>query len=438
MKKISSILVTGILFFLMTVSFSGCSDDEVIEQKKENPVQNEDPVNPVNQQPTPISRSKYFGKMVTTTGNLTMPVLTYLDSVSKTNENFMVSPLSLAEALGMLANGVQGSALNELKKVLGAEGLSIEDVDSAFQSINSHLECLGGVNIKCANSMWFDTNLRVNSPFIETNKKFFDAEVRVQDLSTEQTMNDINKWCSEKTNGNIDNLLTEPLEGQIAVLFNALYFNGKWDCPFKTDSTKTEQFHSADGTISDVQMMSQNNIALAKVTDKYDILVKEYQAYLKMDIILPHEGESLSECLKDVVFDNKWANWALDPSWHSYDVSLKMPKFNLEYNKSLKQCLEAFGVNGIFSPVPEEETFLPMTPDGVLVSDVSQATTIKVDEEGTEAAAVTKVETCTASGVGGETPQYSHLDFFMNRPFAYIIRDASSGTVLFAGRVVKL
>ena len=344
------------------------------------------------------------------------------------NKNFIVSPLSLSEALGMLATGANGETLDEITSVLGVPHLTPEQIDSAFYNLNTHL--LGAdqqVRLSIANSQWFDEEFPVKESYKTANSTFFDAETFVQDLQTTQTMHDINSWCDSKTNGRIEKILSEQLNGSVKVmLINALYFNAKWISPFNEQLTKKALFTAADGTQTEVDMMHQQTYFGAVKREKYDMMEMLYgNGLYAMDLILPHEGETLSDCLAG--FDKQTFDSDLQ-AMKTYNVTVAMPRMELNYNTSLVPMLNAMGMTEAFG----DADFSNVSDKPLYVSDIKQFAYITIDEKGTEAAAVT-AEDVETSNIG----EYEDLDFLMNRPFTFIIREKNSGVILFMGIVAS-
>jgi len=379
----------------------------------------------------PLTRAQE--ECMTNITSMSYPLFAEINKQSRVDENFMISPLSASEVLGMLANGAQGETLDEIRQVLNTRAYSLDDMGEVFQTINDYFPSLDPrkVTLAFANSQWMDEGFEVKKEYRLTNSAYFKAQTFVQNLQTEGTMNDINNWCKEKTNGCIDRLLERPLsEDTKMVLINALYFNGKWATPFKKANTKQDIFTDVQGGKDQVQMMALTHDLQAMKGEKYDIAELPYgNNKFVMDVILPHEGETLADCLEGMTEERMKSDLA---AMREYEVSVKMPRMELKYKTSLVPSLRAIGVTKMFTPSVAD--FSGMGDEDLYVSEVKQVTYIKVDEEGTEAAAVT----------GGMVDSYlapapnELLTFHMNRPFAYMIREKKTGVILFMGRVVKL
>ncbi|MBQ3770843.1 MAG: serpin family protein [Bacteroidaceae bacterium] len=375
------------------------------------------------------------GVVYNSTSEMAFTLFDKVNSLAEPNENFTISPLSLSETLAMVASGAEGETRNELNKFLGFEKMSQDDVNGAFKALNSWLPiCDRRTTLNIANSMWFDEGFPVLDSYKKTNSNYFDAETKVVDLQTEKTMNDINSWCSKNTRGCIPKILDEPFDGDcVMALINALYFKGQWAIKFDKSKTSKKTFTSANGAESLVDMMYMNGKAfLYAAADNYSIAEFPYgNGEFCMDVILPDEGVALDDCLKKLTYSefNK-----LLTRRSSEELVLSMPRMELKYDIELNKVLEDLGVKRIFASEEAELNGISSHSD-LYVSLVKQFSYIKVDEEGTEAAAVTEaVIKVDSAGPDVSTP----IEFNMNRPFAYIIRDTQTGTILFMGKVMTL
>ena len=375
------------------------------------------------------------GVVYNSTSEMAFTLFDEVNSIAEPNKNFTISPLSLSETLAMLASGAEGETRNELNKFLGFEKMSQDDVNGAFKALNSWLPiCDRRTTLNIANSMWFDEGFPVLDSYKKTNSNYFDAETKVVDLQTEKTMNDINSWCSKNTRGCIPKILDEPLDYDcVMALINALYFKGQWAIKFDKSKTSKKTFTSANGAESQVDMMFMNGKAfLYAAADNYSMAEFPYgNGEFCMDVILPDEGVALDDCLKKLTYSefNK-----LLTRRSSEKLVLSMPRMELKYDIELNKVLEDLGVKRIFASEEAELNGISSHSD-LYVSLVKQFSYIKVDEEGTEAAAVTEaVIKVTSAGPDVN----SSIEFNMNKPFAYIIRDTQTGTILFMGKVTTL
>ena len=351
-----------------------------------------------------------------------------VNAITLANENFTISPLSLSEMLAMASNGANSETRKQINSIIGVnDNISKESLNEAFNSLNEYLAKVDSkTTFTTANSVWIDEGFKVKPEFL-SDKKFI-GETFNQKLSTTKTRDDINNWCDVKTHSCIKKVLSEPLPETCRMLLaNALYFKGMWKNKFDKADTKEKEFTNSDGSKSKVQMMSQVSEFLAYEGIDMDFAEFPYgNDNYCMDVFLPHEDKKLDECMKN--FNQKTFEEYLNKAGKG-EVLVEMPRMKLEYMNSLVKPLKAMGMTDAFS---EKADFSGLSDEKVSISDVIQATFVNVDEEGTEAAAVT-VATLDNSIMPMRTSS-----FIMNRPFVYIIREKTTGTILFMGKVRKL
>ena len=366
--------------------------------------------------------------------DMAFPLFNKVCAQHKPTENVIVSPLSLTEVLVMLSNGAKGETLNQINALLGAKDIPLEEQNAAISALNQYIISADSkTSVAIANSQWIDDELKVKDEYVQTNAKWLNAETRNQDLATVKTMNDINSWCEKNTQGCIKEILDEPLPDDCRLgLVNALYFKGMWSKKFDKGNTTDEDFTNSDGSKSRVKMMRQRETFPAYEGIDMDMVEFAYgNDKFCMDVILPHEGKNLDECLKG--FSSKTFSDYIKDSY-GRDVIVSMPRMEIKFNTPLDAPLMEMGMTNAFRGGLAD--FSGITDyDKLFIDKFIQATYIKVDEEGTEAAAVTAAFLNKYTSAGQEpTP----LIFNMNRPFVFIIREKDSNTILFMGKVRTL
>lgn len=366
--------------------------------------------------------------------DMAFPLFNKVCAQTETTKNVIVSPLSLTEVLVMLNNGAKGETLNQINALLGTKDIPLEEQNSAISELNNYLIAADSkTSVAIANSQWIDDNLKIKDEYVSINAKWLNAETRNQDLATEKTMNDINSWCDKNTQGCIKKLLEDPLSEDCRLaLINALYFKGMWSKKFDKGNTTDEDFTNSNGSKQKVKMMHQTEVFSAYEGEDMDMVEFAYgDKRFCMDVILPHEGKNLDECLKG--FSSKTFSEYVNNSY-GRDVAVSMPRMELKFMASLIKPLIALGMTDAF--IGGVADFSGITDyDKLFVDKLLQATYIKVDEEGTEAAAVTAAFVNAYTSIG---PDPVPLIFNMNRPFAFVIREKDSNTILFMGKVRNL
>lgn len=347
----------------------------------------------------------------------------------KTNTNVFVSPLSASLALSMTANGAAGNTLTEMTNVLGFSS-SLNDMNSYHQKLTSALLDLDNtIQLEIANSIWVKKGFRVYDSFVSANKEWYDADVRELDFSSSAATDVINKWCADKTNQRIKKVLDNIPGDARLFLINALYFKGEWTSKFKSSATAQEDFTNADGSGQKVAMMNQTATFNYSHNDDFSIAEFPYgnQAF-SMVVLLPEAGKTLDECLAQLTYKH-WKTWSEQMGARTLEV--KFPKFELIYSKDLVDDMQAMGMKDAFHSGNAD--FTKMSAADLFIGILKQYTYLKIDEEGTEAAAVT-VTGMIETSVGPSTT----IPFYMNRPFIIMIKEKSTGSILFMGKITTL
>lgn len=345
------------------------------------------------------------------------------------DKNMMLSPLSASTALTMLLNGCNTQTYQQIRDMLGFNGLTLEEINGAYNSlVGQLLKVDPEVKLALANSVWYRQNFDFKQPYLNTLDSAFDAEVAGLDFNSPSALETINKWASDNTNGKITQVLTYIDPYAVMFLMNALYFKGIWTYQFNPDETYLGTFHLKDATYVDVDMM-RNIFDQVKIVYEDGATVVELpygQQNFSMVIILP-EGD-LDDYLPG--FNNtKWSSYcsSLDDITSPGNAEIILPKFKFDYVKNLNEQLKALGMIDAFDS--DLADLSGISDKDLYVSFVQQNTFVSVGEEGTEAAAVTTVGIYT-TGIGTEIPT-----IIMNKPFIFAIRERMTNTLLFIGKV---
>ncbi len=349
-------------------------------------------------------------------------------SQEERDEPLFVSPLSASFALSMLANGADGETLQELTDALGFSGYSMEEVNAYYKKLMEELPKQDKESrLALANSLWLDTQFDALAAYKSVLTDNYDAEVRQVDMAT--AVDDINNWCSQKTNGLIPKILKENEAGLSMLLLNALYFKGEWDEPFDEKDTREDVFTNADGTESRTAFMNKEDWLRYVQNDLFGMVSLPYgNGAFSLQVLLPHEDVALADCIEALNGD-AWTDLLGEMSFT--EVNLKLPKLKTDrILDDLRPALEAMGVKKAFT---EGADFSKLSGQSLFISLVRQAVSFNMDEKGTEAVAVT--------GIGGDVmapPPSQVIDFHVQRPFLLVLTEKSTGCVLFIGKVVKM
>lgn len=353
---------------------------------------------------------------------------------SKMNEletekpNWMVSPLSASIALSMTANGTEGNSRNQIQEVLGFEDFQMEEVNAYNNRLADELMSLDNTTkFNLANSVWLHHEFNVYDSFIETNEEMYDAQVTSLDLTTPLALEAINNWSAEQTNNLIPEILDELPANLRFCFLNSLYFKGIWKERFKESATTDEIFTCADGKKSRVKMMKQKEVFLYCSNETFMLTKFPFgNEAFSMTVLLPNEGHTLEESLREFTAEY----WTESMKMKGEELDVQFPRFELKYEVDLIDVMKGLGITEIFDE--ENADFLKMTPNNVFVNLFKQAAYIKADEEGAEAAATTIVGGMDSDSV------FKTIDFHMNRPFAFLIEEESTGVILFMGKIEEL
>jgi serpin B len=261
----------------------------------------------------------------------------------------------------------------------------------------------------------------VKQKFINTNKEFFDALVERTEFNDE-TVKRINDWCKENTNGKIPSIIDSFNESDRMIILNALYFNGKWNKPFREEKTTQQRFTTEKGKDIKVPMMMMRANKPYYKDDVLSMTLKQYESGYSMLFILPNEGIGCDEAAEHLAKDFDTYLTAMEPC----DLTLSLPKFRTNFSGSLKPVLTKLGIKRAFGGKAQ---FGGISDEALYISDIVQKTYINVDEKGTEAAAVTMGR---AGAFSMRQPRMEIMTF--DRPFIYAIINYNND-VLFIGKV---
>lgn len=374
--------------------------------------------------PRPLTSAEAW--MVEGTNSFTLSLFQKA-SGAEPQKNVFLSPLSASMALGMTVNGAQGSTLTAMRQALHHAGTQAE-VNSTYQSLMSLLVGLDPTtDMRIANSIWYRNTLPISSSFVSVNQAYFDAEVSALDFTkAEQSKQTINAWVNAKTEGRIPSIVDDISSDHMMFLINAIYFKGSWRNAFDPAQTTPASFTSGTGAVQTVPMMHMegNQFRGWIGPDGTKMVELPYgNGAFTMAVYLPPDTSTIEKFITRLtVAELKQRGWEMP------DLKLWMPRVKLEYKRKLNDDLTAMGMGIAFT---EAADFSGMTGNGAVPLAISQAvqkTFLSIDEEGTEAAAVTSVEMVITSAPG---PMAMRCD----RPYLVVIREHLSGTIVFIGKI---
>jgi len=346
-------------------------------------------------------------------------------------DNFVFSPYSIFSALSMTLLGTRGRTKGELKTGLGITERRFQ-VHRAMNIHNASMSTRSDNNtLSVANALYVRPGFNYKPSFATLLRDFYNSAV--QEFLPVNPEVPINQWVEERTGGEIEDFIEEGkiTDQTVMLLINAIYFRGFWQSPFEATNTQTLPFHVSASQSVDAEMMSKTADYKVKTSSVLGARVLELPysgGHYALQIVLPDEGTMLEDVASRLTTENINEMLNLDEI-REKEHDVKIPKFGIDSSKSMKDSLRQLGINSLF----ERANFRGMLTDRrarVNVEDVVHRALIKVDEEGTTAAAATGVFVSRYALVQHTRP----IPFHADRPFIFVIRDKTAGVNLFMGR----
>jgi serpin B len=358
-----------------------------------------------------------------------------MDEDLKNNNNVLVSPINIFMALTMVLNGAGGETLDELKSFLCGD-MSTEDFNKNMSLFGNNVDESANLVFNTANSVWLKKNSgwKLKEDFVNINKKYFNVECFEEEFNQE-TVDMLNGWVKEKTNGMIPQIIDkfDPLE--VLYLVSTLVFEGEWDSQYFVNSdAKTDEFTNSKNEKEKCILLTRERNTKYIEGDKYTGFAEPYKGG-KYDFValLPNKDSSVSEVLGSL------ANSDFSDIYKSagYEQVLsKMPEFKYDYSLSVKNTLKQFGVDDMFDMSRSNLSNMATSDSGVnlYAKDVCHKTHIELDRNGTKAAAVTYINIAAGAASDLPTPP-PPKKVICDRPFVYVIVQRSTGIPVFVGAV---
>lgn len=344
--------------------------------------------------------------------------------------NVIVSPVSAGLAASMLANGAEGETLDGILRALAAADGS-EPLNGANAAL---LEALRSddLELAVANAMWAREGVPFLPGFLNDVRSLYAAEVAAMDFGAPGTVDAMNAWASRSTRGRIPTMVAAPLPDDLVLfLANAVYFKGRWEDEFRPGATRERPFETPGGTVQHPLMHRMGEYGHLR-EDGFSAVRLPYRGRrFAMYVLLPDSGVPLA-AVRARLTAEEWAGWM--SGFESRDVQLALPRFLLRTEADLIPPLATMGMRDSFDERRARFTRMVdasyLARGNVYVSRARQQVFIEVNEEGTEAAAV------TSFGATVESAPEPPVPFIVDRPFLFAIRDDASAALLFVGQVV--
>lgn len=350
-------------------------------------------------------------------------------SAAGAGENVVMSPLSASMCLSLAANGASDQTMAEILTAMHYEGKNA-DALANLNSVNSTLmDALPMTDptstVKLANSVWLAGGYPVLPAYAEAVGSSYQATVQNIDFGTMAGIEKINEWVNRSTDGVIKKMFTSPQPLVDMALINATYFKGKWQKPFKKGDTSKQTFTSANGSTTKVDMMKQSGQYAVSLASDFTMLVKQFGNYAySMYFILPKEGKTADEVAASLSGASIQA--AID-NMKLLKADIYVPRTEVSNYFDLTESMKSLGINNLF-----KSNSLPLiSTQPFQAIGMSQMTCFSMDEDGATAASVTGI-------LGdGAPPVIDYIEFRLDRPFLFFIREASTGAILFLGKINK-
>ncbi len=440
MKKYLLVL----LVVMLSCGLQSCSSSEDVddlETKKVNMLPKAQPIQLTEAQRVFASDNNSF----------TLNFLKTVNETDKSGKSFIYSPLSITYVLGMVNDAATGTTEKELEQTLGFHQGGIKAVNNYCKKLIDGLPKVDSkVTLNIANALFVNQNeATLKTQYQHDMQQYYNAMAENLDFNSPSALGTINEWANDHTNGMIPNILDKIDPNVLTYLLNAIYFKADWASKFDQVNTKTETFTTESGSAK-LPLMHQKVLIEYMNNGQYSAVKIPYgNGMWNMMVLLPENGNNIDFII------NRLAAYGLngvegtlcettDESakmrechFTPYEVDLKLPRFEtksdtdeLDIDGGLVGLMQKMGVHLAFDQYFAEIPNMCEKP--AYISMMRQKAAIKVNEEGSEAAAVTiagTFELCTADPV-----EYPQASFHANRPFVYVISEASSGVILFVGK----
>ncbi|KAL7117127.1 hypothetical protein ACP275_03G052200 [Erythranthe tilingii] len=361
------------------------------------------------------------------------------------DKNLVISPLSINVVLGMVAAGSNGPTRDQILGFLKSK--SIEEINSFSSKLVTHVfadgEPLGGPRLSTANGVWIDQSLRLKPAFKETVENSYKAASNHVDFQTraDEVREEVNAWAEKETNGLIKDLLQPgSVDAFTRLIFaNAVYFKGDWIEEFKASSTRDHTFFLLNGSSVKAPFMKSWEDQYISEFDGFKVLRlpykqgKDYTRTFSMYFFLPDAKDGLADLLEKAGSESGFIENHIPDELVEVD-KFRIPKFKIGFSFGAGEVLKELGV-----VLPFREGNLTEMVDSDIdgkelrVSGIIHKAFIEVNERGTEAAAATAIDDV---GCCGPSECEKIYDFVADHPFMFVIREDTSGVVLFVGQLL--
>jgi serpin B len=384
---------------------------------------------PESQDITNLTPTEKSAKIIAADNQFGFEIFQKVNASAGEPKNTMISPMSISLALAMVYNGTNGETKKQMEDMLHKSGLTPDDINQSYKELVAALSSHDPkVELAISNAIFYRNTFSVKNDFITTNQNYYQAEVAGLDFTkTAETLNKVNGWVNTKTKGKIHEILQEVNPEDVMYLLNAIYFNGEWQYRFDPKETTDLPFTKEDNQMVQVPTMTIENPYNYYNHESFQMLEMPYgSGKYSMLIFLPASGKNTNNVISLLTAENV-DGWIQKMTEQKKKVYL--PKFEFKFDDSLVDELQVLGMTDAFNDAKADLSGISDAAK-LVISEVMHKSYIKVDERGTEAAAVTGITI-------GVTSMPIDNSFRADHPFVFAIREKDTKAILFIGKVMN-
>ena len=344
--------------------------------------------------------------------------------------NLFFSPSSVMLCLRLVHELASAETRRQMAQVLEIASLDEAGREREIASLKAAFGARANAEVSFANSLWLSRHAQIAGAMEARLRELYDAELNALDFAAPETLSVINAWVNARTRGRISRIVSQlsPLAALVAI--NAVYFKGRWKRPFRKESTEEAPFRTASGSISHPPMMAQGGTYSYFGDRHLQIVTLPYQGGVSMMVVLPAAKSDLDEFRQNLTA-SRLESWTRTSKFREGVV--KLPRFKVDCEAGLENALAALGMDRAFDRSRAQFEHVHSDQPPVSLDRVLHRAVGEVNEEGTEAAAVTLGEMVCRSALMAKPPERFHM--IVDRPFMIVIRDDATQSVLFMGWV---
>ena len=342
--------------------------------------------------------------------------------------NPAISPASIGLAVGLAYLGSKGQTRAEIARVFGWDRNNDTTVEQFLSTLSRTAELSSDqFNFKVGNSLWLDQSFTLDSVYQRMVEQQLGAAVKAIHFSSSEAADEINHWISDRTAGQITDLIQPPLVPPL-IIANAVYLKASWRNPFDPQESSVKPFHLPAGGTRQVTMMHVHAVFAYQKTAEWQAVALPYAGTdFVLRLILPKNGVSIDSVLEEL----SRSSFEAATGEKETPVDLGLPKFRTDYRVSLNDSLRGLGMHKAFQPNVADFSGITRSAGRLYLAKVAHQAVLQIDEAGTEAGAATGIR------VPGAMPPGFSVELIFDRPFVYFIQEATSGTIWFAGALLE-